>query len=132
MGGNISSTYTIEKFIKELCDNNFDIQDTQKDVLQDRLGLLLQMFNNNKNAYKEYKQQRKEVEDKEGKEKKDTNLDDEATKFEQKNGTNNKYSLSIAFCIQINKIFILNYTNLYLTVLRIMSFLSKKLIKISY
>ena len=120
MGGGNSSNYSIERFIREYCENNYDIQDVQKSVLSEKLEALLQVFNNNVDAYKDYKKLRKEIDEKEGK--KDINYDNEATKFEAKN---QKYSSCISFCIQINRIFILNYSDLYAITLKIMSFLSK-------
>jgi hypothetical protein len=121
MGGAMTSSYSVERFIKELCENNYDIQDTQKVVLNEKLDELLKVFTDNKNAYKEYKKYRKEIDEQEGK--REINYDDESIKFEIKSATQ-KFSACMCFCIQINKIFLLNYPDLYLTTLKIMYFLS--------
>lgn len=118
----MNSNYSVERFVKELCENNYDIQDTQKVVLNEKLDELFKVFTNNPNAYKEYKKYRKEIDEQEGK--KEINYDDENIKFEIKSATQ-KFSSCMSFCIQVNKIFLLNYPDLYLITLRIMYFLSK-------
>ena len=122
MGGGNSSNYSIERFIKDYCENNYDIQEVPKANLNEKLEALHDVFFHNKNAYKDYKNKRKELDEKEGK--KENYYDEEISKFEYKPNIQ-KYSCTVSFCIQINKIFMLKYSDLYLIILRIMEYLSR-------
>ena len=125
MGGGNSINYTLEKYIKENCENNIDITEVDKSILNEKLQYLYQVFFLNNNAYYEYKKKIREIQEKEGK--LEVNYDEEDTKFEFKS-LNYKYSNGIHFCVHLNKIFIMNYPELYLIVLKIMQFLSRLII----